>query len=200
MKSFMSLPTESKLFPCYHCPKVYKTKFSLKRHMRKYYSNLYVETEPVNPENRITPRVVINARHYEKTKERRAHRIEYHKLRPIIHIEMLEERIAKIAEGCYDKNWPVEPQAPSGKDLNEELFDSKALWERYDAQMKEYRVRLHDFTRFLKYIPFEAIIQRVTLRMNEFNVSKPERVVRNENDESDIDSHDSQSGDEDEPN
>ena len=61
--------------------------------------------------------------------------------------------------------------------------------------MKEYHARLHDFTCFLKYIPFETIIQRVTLRMNEFDVSKPERVVRNENDESDIiDSNDSQSG------
>lgn len=164
--------------------------------MRKHHSNLHVETEPVNQTNRIMPRVVINSRHYEKTRERRAHRREFHKLRPAIHIEMLKERIAKMVEGYYDKYWPEEPQAPSGEDLNEELFDSKALWERYEAQMKEYRARLHDFIYFIQEIPCDALIQRVTLKMNEFNVSdpEPEHVVRN--DEFDVDSHDSQSGDE----
>lgn len=174
MKNLMPRRSILKPYSCDRCTNAYASAFSLRRHKTQCHPTLAEEVPSRPASNTVLSRQEINSRHYENNKRRLRHKRLRSKYMQMAHIQLLKERICKIAEGAYDNYWPEKPVEPSGEDLNDLYVDSKLLWKRYQCQLKTYRSELADFKFQLQDIPWENINERVTLMMNEINFEEYE--------------------------
>ena len=175
MKIFMPRRSGPKPFSCCLCEKAYSTQFSLRRH----FSQIHSDKPKISHENnQIIPRMVINARHYEKNKERlrniRIRRKQY----SMAHIELLKERICDIVDGLYDHYFPEKPAEPPEEDLNLQLSDPKILWKHYNDQLASYNNILNSLKHNLMEISWDQISERVSRKLNDLFVSNDNSNVQ----------------------